>query len=117
MRLRLIGGLVVAILTPAGTAAAQTAPGPQAFLSGTVDLAYPFEDGGAPEINRLIRGDNPFDNVRLRLFADVVINSRWSAFNQILIDPSSRLGLESFLRSYLRFTAFKKDKADLSLQA
>ncbi|PYQ15889.1 MAG: hypothetical protein DMF80_07495 [Acidobacteria bacterium] len=117
MRLRLIGGLVVAILTPAGPAAAQTAPGPQAFFNGTVDLAYPFEDGGAPKINRLIRGDSPFDNVRLRLFADVVLNSRWSAFSQILIDPSSRLGLESFLRSYVRFNAFKKEKADLSFQA
>jgi hypothetical protein len=116
MRLRLIGGLVVAIL-PAGTATAQTAPGAQAFFSGTLDLAYPFEESGAPQVNRLIRGDSPFDNVRLRLFADVVISSRWSIFNQILIDPSSRLGLESFLRSYVRFTAFKKDRADLSFQA
>jgi len=117
MRLRLIGWVVVAALTPPGTAAAQTAPGAQAFLSGTLDLAYPFTGQGEPEVNRLIRGDSPFDNVRLRLFGDVVINSRWTVFNQILIDPASREGVHTFLRSYLRFDAFKKEKADLSLQA
>jgi len=117
VRLRLIGWLVVAALTPAGPAAAQTAPGAHVFFSGTLDLAYPFGDHGAPEVNRLIRGDSPFDNVRLRLFGDVVLNSRWTVFNQILIDPSSREGVHSFLRSYLRFEAFKKEKADLSLQA
>jgi hypothetical protein len=117
VRLRLIGWLVVAVVTPAGTAAAQTAPGSHVFFSGTLDLAHPFGGDGEPEVNRLIRGDNPFDNVRLRLFGDVVINSRWTVFNQILIDPSSRMGLESFLRSYLRFDVFKKQKADLSLQA
>jgi hypothetical protein len=116
VRLRLIGWLVVAAVTPAGTASAQTAPRTQAFLGGTLDLAYPFGGDGEPEVNRLIRGDNPFDNVRLRLFADVVINSRWTVFNQILIDPSSSMGLESFLRSYVRFDVFKKEKADLSLQ-
>ena len=117
MRLRLVGWLVVAAFTSAGTAAAQTAPGTQAFFSGTLDLAHPFGGDGEPEVNRLIRGDNPFDNVRLRLFADVVIRPRWTVFNQILIDPSSSMGLESFLRSYLRFDVFKKEKADLSLQA
>ena len=117
MRLRLIGWLVVAVSTPAGTAAAQTAPGAHAFLSGTLDLAYPFAGDGQPQVNRLIRGDSPFDNVRLRVFGDVVINSRWTVFNQIVIDPSSSMGLESFLRSYLRFDVFKKEKADLSVQA
>jgi len=121
MRFRFIGWLVVAVATPPGPAAAQTTPettpGPQTFFAATLDLAYPFSNDGAPRVNRLIRGDSPFDNVRLRLFADVVLNSRWSAFNQILIDPSSRLGLESFLRSYLRFGAFKQEKSDLSLQA
>lgn len=117
MRLRIIGWLVVAASTPPGTAAAQTAPGPKAFLSGTLDLAYPFADGGAPSVNRLIRGDSPFDNVRLRLFGDVVMNPRWTVFNQILIDPSSREGVQTFLRSYVRFDALKKEKADLSLQA
>jgi hypothetical protein len=117
VRLRLIGWLVVAAFTPAGTAAAQTAPGSQAFFSGTLDLARTFGGSGEPEVNRLIRGDNPFDNVRLRLFADVVVHERWTVFNQILIDPSSSMGLESFLRSYLRFDVFKREKADLSLQA
>jgi hypothetical protein len=117
MRLRIIDWLVVAALTPPGTAAAQTAPGPKAFFNGTLDLAYAFDNKGAPEVNRLIRGDTPFDNVRLRLFADVTLGSRWAVFNQILIDPASQLGLETFLRSYLRFDVFKKQKADLSLQA
>ena len=117
MRLRLVGWLVVAAFTPAGQAAAQTAPGAHVFFSGTLDLAYPFTGQGEPEVNRLIRGDSPFDNVRLRLFGDVVLNSRWTVFNQILIDPSSREGMHTFLRSYLRFDVFKKEKGDLSLQA
>lgn len=117
MRLRLIGWLVVAVLTPAGTAAAQTAPGAHVFFSANLDLAYPFTAQGEPEVNRLIRGDSPFDNVRLRLFGDVVMNPRWTVFNQILIDPSSREGIHTFLRSYVRFDVFAKEKADLSLQA
>jgi hypothetical protein len=119
MRLRFIGWPVVAASTPPGTAAAnppETPPAP-AFFSGTLDLAYPFTHDGAPRVNRLIRGDSPFDNVRLRLFGDVVLNPRWSMFNQILIDPSSRMGVESFLRSYVRFNAVRKEKTDLSFQA
>ncbi len=43
MRLRLIGWLVVAAVTPAGTATARSAPGSQAFFSGTLDLAHTLE--------------------------------------------------------------------------
>jgi hypothetical protein len=93
---------------------ADTEPGPQAFLGGTLDLVTSLGDDPAPDINVQIRGESPFDNVRLTLFGDFVLNRRFTVFNQILIDPSAqRLGLESFLRSYLRFKAFETPKADL----
>lgn len=93
--------------------------GPQVFLGGTLDLAYASDRKGLPEVNQLIRGDSPFDVLRLRLDADVVINGRLTLFNQLLIDPSasSSFNFATFLRSYLRFTVFRKAKADLHLQA
>jgi hypothetical protein len=46
-----------------------------------------------------------------------VLNRRFTLFNQILIDPSAqRLGLESFLRSYLRYKVFGAPKADLHVE-
>jgi len=91
-------------------------PGPEFFLGGTLDLAYPFGEKGSPEVNQLIRGDSPFDNLRLRLFADVVLSDRFTLFNQFLIDPTTRLNIATFLRSYLRFTVFKGPHADLHIQ-
>lgn len=103
-------------LAPCPTAA-DSQPGAQVFLGATLDLATEIGKDDGPDINVQIRGESPFDNLRLRLFGDAVLNRRFTVFNQILIDPSTqRLGLESFLRSYLRYKVFGTPKADLFLE-
>jgi hypothetical protein len=87
------------------------------FVNGRLDLATAFGKDGAPGVNQLVRGDSPFDNIRLHLFADAVVHPRLFLFNQFLMDPSLRFGFESFLRSYLRYTVFKTARADLNVQA
>lgn len=113
----LFGLALLAALTPA-VAAAQTEPSPQTFFGATLDLATALGERGAPEINQQIRGESPFDNVQLRVFADVVVSRRFTVFNQILINPSTqRLELASFLRSYLRYEAFRRAKSDMQVEA
>ena len=87
------------------------------FVNGTLELATTFEEGGGPDINRMLRGDSPFDNLRLRLFGDVVLNDRFVLFNDFLIDPSILFDFPSFLRTYIRYTAFASEKGDLNFQA
>ena len=70
-----------------------------------------------PQFHEFIRGDSPFDPVRLRVFGDVAFNRRLTLFNQFLIDPDIRFSPKSFLRSYLRLNVFETQDADLSIQA
>ena len=74
--------------------------GSKVFVNGTLDLTTAFGNEGVPQIHEFIRGDSPFDPVRLRLFGDVAFNRRLTLFNQFLIDPDIRFSPKSFLRSY-----------------
>ena len=91
--------------------------GSKVFFNGTLDLATAFGNEGVPQFHEFIRGDSPFDPVRLRLFGDVAFNRRLTLFNQFLIDPDIRFAPKSFLRSYLRLNIFETQDADLSIQA
>src|SRR5262245_31484065 len=77
---------LMAVLLPLA-AAAHPQTGAQAFRGGTLDLVTSFGEDPAPDINVQIRGESPFDNVRLTLFGDFVLNRRFTVFNQMLIDP------------------------------
>lgn len=116
-RLHLVLWTTICVIAVPQAAIGQTRPDRAVFVNGTLDLATSFGERGAPEVNQLIRGDSPFDNLRLRVFVDVAIHPRLTLFNQYLFDPSIRFGAESFLRSYLRYTVFRTAKADLHIQA
>ena len=91
--------------------------GSKVFVNGTLDVATAFGNEGVPQFHEFIRGDSPFDPVRLRLFGDVAFSRRLTLFNQFLIDPDIRFGPKSFIRSYLRLNVFETQGADLSIQA
>ncbi len=114
-RLTLI--LSVALLVPLTSVEGDTEAGPTFFINGLVDLATAFNKDGLPQVNRMRRGDSPFDNLRLTLFGDVAFNSRIALFNQVIFDPTSRSSTSSFLRSYVRFTALETAEGDLHLEA
>jgi hypothetical protein len=118
MRLRHLALLTLsATLFSCATALAERDAGPSIFFEGLLDMAYPFESDGLPEVNQFRRGDSLFDNMRLTLFADVVFSRQLTLLNQIILDPSSRAAVSSFYRPVLRFTAFENASADLRLEA
>lgn len=87
------------------------------FFSGTLELATSFSGGEGDAFYFNVRGDSPFDNVKLRLFADVAITPRLSVLNQILIDPTAFFDVRSFLRTYLRYRVVESEGYDFYLQA
>lgn len=89
---------------------------PEIFLGGLVAMTVTEGDAGARERNAFRRGDNAFDHVRLTAFGDVVFNQRFSLLNQIILDPASRVGLSTYLRTYLRFAVVSHPSAPLHLQ-
>jgi hypothetical protein len=99
------------------SAFAQTNPQPTFFVNGTLETTLNNENDEALAFNEFRRGDNPFSNLRLQLFGDVVFDERLAIFNQILIDPSTSTSLTTFLRSYLRYTILDDPASDLHIQA
>ena len=73
-------------------------------------------DEGAREGNSFRRGDNSLDHVRFTAFGDVVFNHRFSLLNQIILDPAARAGLNTYLRTYARYTLVSNPSAHLHLQ-
>ena len=73
-------------------------------------------DEGARERNSFRRGDNSLDHVRFTAFGDVVFNHRFSLLNQIILDPAARAGLNTYLRTYARYTLVANPSAHLHLQ-
>ena len=110
--------LVLGVLLAATSGVLGGAPrlGSQVFFNGTLDLASDFGSEHSNEVQQLIRGDGPFDPLRLRLFGDVVVTRRITVFNQFLIAPSASFGFKSFRRSYVQVNVFEKENADLSIQ-
>jgi hypothetical protein len=95
----------------------QPSPAPVTYLNGQLAISLTAGDDAVRNANRFRRAESPFSEIQLRLFADVVFDGRLTLFNQMLIDPSSRAGLASFLRSYLRYTLLQRPGAELHLQA
>jgi hypothetical protein len=118
MRLSHLAPLVMSVLLlPCASASAEQDARPSIFFEGLLDMAYPFESGGLPEVNQFRRGDSLFDNMRLTLFADVVFSRRLSLLNQLILDPSSRASIGTFYRPVLRYTAWEAEGADLYIEA
>lgn len=90
---------------------------PDFFLNGTVDLASAFSDRGLPVVNDFRRGDNPFDNLRLTLYGDIVVHPRIEILNQVILAPSSRTSPASFLRTYVRFIVTDEASRLLTVEA
>ena len=63
------------------------------------------------------RGDSPFDNLKVTLYADVVVHPRLEILNQVIVDPTSRSSIASFLRTYIRFTITDRAHSGLALEA
>ena len=89
---------------------------PEFFLSGMVAMTVTEGDKGARERNDFRRGDNALGHLRFTAFGDVVFNQRFTLLNQIILDPATRPGLNSFLRTYLRYTLVASPSAPLHLQ-
>ena len=67
-------------------------------------------------LNRQRRGNSPFSHINLNLFADIVANDRLTVFNHVIVDPSARTSINTFLRTWVRYSAFGGDGFDLHLQ-
>ena len=112
--------LVLGVLAAAGAAGAQqstVSAGPTLFFDGTFELTGLAGGGDPHPVDDMIRGDDPFDPLRLRLFLDVVLTPHLTLFNQLLLDPSIDYEPNSFLRSYLRYTLLDGEHARAHLQA
>ncbi len=90
-RTRSMAGAVVAGLFAAGPGLGSAPLAAQVPLevSGQIDLvASPADDLG---VNSAVRGDNPFNPARLRLFARSWINERIGIFTELLYDTDAEL--------------------------
>lgn len=101
------------VSAPATTAAAD---GADVYTYGTVDLQLSLSNGRALDINRQRRGNSPFSHLNLNLFTDIVASDRLTVFSHIVVDPSAKATIGSFLRTWARYTAVVRDGFDLHLQ-
>jgi len=97
-------------------AVAQAGEGVEVYSYGTVDLQLSSSSGRALAVNRQRRGNSPFSHINLSLFTDIVARDRLTVFNHLVVDPSARASLNSFLRTWARYTAVVRDGFDLHLQ-
>lgn len=107
---------VMCLVTVSNASLSQTQTERKVFVNGTFDLATAFSKDGLPRPNRLIPGDSPFDNFRLRIYSDAILHAKVTVLTEFLIDPSLAQNFEVFLRAYARLNAFTSKKADLSFQ-
>ena len=105
------------LVATASPGAGQTEFERKVFVNATFDLATAFSKNGLPAVNVLIPGDSPFDNFRLRVYADAILHPKLTVYTEFLVDPSLAANFEVFLRAYARFNAYTGKKADLSFQA
>lgn len=89
----------------------------EVYPYGTIDVQMSTGDDRARELNRQRRGNSPFSHIVGNLFADVAAGDRLVVFNHLIVDPTSRAPLSSFLRTWVRYTAVQRDLFDLHVQA
>ncbi len=89
---------------------------PAFYFGGIFDFATAFNEKGAPLIHTLRRGESPFDNMAATLFCDVVITSRLTVFNQIVLHPTSSTAISNLWRPIVQFAAIKHPHYELFLE-
>lgn len=108
-------GLTWIVCVP-GSGNAQAGHGVEVYSYGTVDLQVSAGSDRAFALNRQRRGNSPFSHITLNLFTDIVASDRLTVFNHVVVDPSAHGSINSFLRTWMRYTAFVSDGFDLHLQ-
>jgi hypothetical protein len=88
----------------------------EVYPYGTVGLQWSVSDGQALRANQQRRGNSPFSRLSASLFADVTVGDRLTVFNHVLIDPSARASINSFLRTWARYTVVVHNGFDLHAQ-
>src|SRR6267142_950173 len=81
-------------------ASASLARAAETRFHGLLDLVA-AERAPAYDLNRLTRGDNPFDAYGVRLFADAQVNDRLQVFSQVVLRDESGIYVDG---AYLMFT-------------
>lgn len=81
-----------------------------------VDLLLSTDSKRALEVNRQRRGNSPFSHINLNLFADVVAGDRLTVFNHLVVDPSARASIGTFLRTWARYSAVVREGFDLHIE-
>ncbi len=104
------------ILSQPLPATAQSQHGVEVFPYPTVDLQLSASSGRALDVNRQRHSNSPFNHISLNLFTDIVAGDRLTVFNHVLVDPSAKTSINSFLRTWARFTVVRRDGFDLHLQ-
>lgn len=95
----------------AALACVSSARASEIHIHGLLD-AVGAERASAFDLNTSFRGDNPFDAIGVRLFADALVNDRLQVFTQIALKDESGIYLDG---AYLMFTP--RPSLDLHVQA
>lgn len=81
-----------------------------------MDLQLSASSDRALAMNRQRRGNSAFSHITLNLFTDIVASDRLTVFNHVVVDPSAHVSINSFLRTWVRYSAVVSDGFDLLLQ-
>src|SRR5262245_34878546 len=87
-----------------GSASPATTQASEVRVRGLLDLVL-ADLGPSLDLNLLTRGDSPFDNARLRIFADASISDRLQVFSQVVLGDATNPYIDG---AYLSFTPYSQ---------